>query len=78
MIKIAPNTAIMIYLAITLSTILGVWFYHHLKQRRTKVVVSDQQLMICEYCTCAYTGDISKDVSQCPECKSFNKNNKYS
>ncbi|MEC7838897.1 MAG: hypothetical protein VX777_02525 [Chlamydiota bacterium] len=77
MIQVAPNTAIMIYLALTLSSILGVWIFSHLTRRQHKIITTENQLRICEYCQCAYVDDISKEVTQCPECKSFNKNNQY-
>lgn len=78
MIEIAPNTAIMIYLAITLSTILSLWLYAHLVKRNKKIITTKQHLLICEYCQCAYVEDNTKDVTKCPDCQSFNKNNKYS
>lgn len=77
MIEVAPNTAIMIYLALTLATIFGLWVYTHLIKRKEKVLTTTKQLLVCEYCQCAYVEDQSKEVTECPECHSYNKNNKY-
>lgn len=77
MIEVAPNTAIMLYLAISLTAILGLWLYSHASKRKKKIVTSEQRLLVCEYCHCAYVEDLTKEVTKCPDCNSFNKNNPY-
>lgn len=77
MIEVAPNTAIMIYLAIFLTVIMGLWLYTHVVKRNNKIVTTEQRLLVCEYCQCAYVEDQTKEVTKCPECESFNKNNFY-
>jgi predicted Zn-ribbon and HTH transcriptional regulator len=77
MIEVAPNTAITIYLAIFLTVIMGLWLYTHLTKRHKKIIMTEQHLLICEYCQCAYVEDHTKEVTKCPDCQSFNKNNLY-
>lgn len=73
MIELSPTTAIMLYLCITLATLLSIWGFHHYQSRKRKVDLSQQKLVICEYCHYAYLGQIAKPVNQCPQCESFNK-----
>lgn len=77
MIELTPITALMLYLAFTLFTLLGIWAWHHLKSRKNKVIIVKQELLVCEYCHFAYMEQIGKDVTTCPQCGSFNKNNRY-
>lgn len=73
MIELSPTTAIMVYLCMTLATLLGIWGYHHYRSRKKKVVLNEQDLYVCEYCHYAYLDHIAKPVTQCPQCGSFNK-----
>lgn len=73
MIELNTNTAIMLYLLITLTTLLGLWIYQHYSTRFKKVNVSDQVLHVCEYCHFAYLEGIETEITRCPQCKSFNK-----
>lgn len=77
MIELSANTAVMLYLSFTLVVILGLWLHHHYQSRRKKIVTTDHELYLCEYCHCAYLEADFKDITQCPECGLFNKNNKY-
>lgn len=67
----------MIYLGLTLSAILFLWMAQHYQRRQKKTILSAQKLLLCEYCKCAYVGEISKNITQCPLCHSYNKNNHY-
>jgi uncharacterized paraquat-inducible protein A len=77
MIELTANTAVMLYLCLTLAVIMSLWLNHHYHSRRKKIVTAEHELHVCEYCHCAYLEDDFKDVTQCPQCKLFNKNNKY-
>lgn len=72
MIVLAPTTAIMLYLMTTLLMILGIWSWRHYKTRRQKVITIEKELVKCEYCHFAYLDEKAKEVSQCPQCHSFN------
>lgn len=73
MIELEPHIAIMLYLAVTMGSVLSLWFVRHMKQRNKKLVISEQKLIVCEYCRSAYMEQISKKVTKCPECLSYNK-----
>ena len=77
MIELSPATAIMVYLFLTLMILLGIWGFHHLSCRNKKVVLAQHELYICEYCSFVYLDQIAKPLSQCPQCHSFNKMNRY-
>ena len=77
MIELSANTAVMLYLCLTLTILLGLWSYHHYQSRRKKIVTSDYELHVCEYCHFAYLEADFKDITQCPQCKLLNKHNRY-
>lgn len=77
MIGLSSATAAMLYLCFTLSILFGIWISQHYKSRVKKIVVEDQLLLVCEYCHYAYLGDQARKVTKCPQCQSFNKNNRY-
>lgn len=73
MIELTPTTACTLYLSATLAFILSLWIYHHYQSRHNKLITVAQELFICEYCHFAYLGELGKEVTQCPQCASFNK-----
>lgn len=77
MIELSANTAVMLYLCLTLTVILGLWMYHHYDSRRKKIVTSEHELHICEYCHFVYLDEDFKEITSCPQCHLLNKNNKY-
>lgn len=77
MISVDITTALLLYLGCFLCLYLGTWIVSHFKQRRKKALPSQHALAICEYCTFAYLAIADKEVSQCPQCHSFNKKNFY-
>ena len=74
MIELSATTAFMIYLSLTLGTLLGIWIYQHYQSKNRETLPSEQKLNVCEFCHYAYLGDSAKNVSKCPQCHSFNKN----
>ena len=77
MIELSANTAFMLYLSLTLVTIMGLWLYHHYQSRRKKIVTDEHELHVCEYCHCVYLDADFKEITQCPQCKLFNKQNRF-
>ena len=73
MIELSATTAIMLYLLLTLLALFGIWGVSHIRSKRQKVIIVEQELNTCEYCHFAYLDDIAKKVTQCPQCSSFNK-----
>jgi len=72
-IELNLNTALMLYLGVTMGILLSLWIFSHYSSRRQKISIIEQELLICEYCHCAYLSDLNKTISQCPQCQSFNK-----
>ena len=71
MIELTPTAALTLYFTTTLAFILGLWIYQHVRVK--KVVTAAQELVVCEYCHFAYLGELSKEVTQCPQCRSYNR-----
>lgn len=72
MIELSPVLAILFYLVLTLSTLLIVWGWHHYKTLQKKIILSEKELCVCEYCHFAYLDKIDKKITQCPQCNSYN------
>lgn len=77
MIELSTNTAMMLYLVLTLGFVLGIWIYNQYFSKRKKISIAARELLVCEYCHCAYLEELGKPVTQCPQCHSYNKSNKY-
>lgn len=77
MIELTPQAALMLYLLLTMTLVLGLWGYAHYKTRSKKIFTAPRQLYVCEYCTSVYMDEAHQAVTQCPQCKSFNKGNDY-
>lgn len=76
MIEISPGTAAMVYLFLTLATLLGLWVYQHYKTKNYKILPPEQNLRVCEYCHFAYLKNAEKAITQCPQCQCYNQKNK--
>jgi ribosomal protein L37AE/L43A len=73
MIELSPTTALMLYLGMTLSVLLGLWIFQHYRYRHKKILSSEKELFICEYCHFAYLDEGTKKITHCPQCQSYNK-----
>lgn len=74
MIFIYPATAIMLYLALTLTVLLGIWIYYYFRKKGKKILPLEKELWVCEYCHFPYVDTHGKKITCCPQCKSFNQN----
>jgi uncharacterized paraquat-inducible protein A len=77
MIHLTASAAFMIYLSATLAVVLGVWLYQHLNPPRMPIVNGERELKLCEYCQHVYLDGEAAGVSQCPQCASYNRDNRY-
>lgn len=73
MIELTPNGAVMLYLSLTVSLILGFWVYHHIRGRNKSILPEEKKLYVCEYCNFLYLDEREKGLTQCPQCHSYNK-----
>ena len=67
------STAFLLYLAVTLGTLLSLWVIRNVLRRGCRVVLPEIQLYNCEFCKETYLDDNDKEVTKCPQCQSFNK-----
>lgn len=74
MIELTYNALLMIYLAVTLLTVLGVWVYSHMTSRRRKFYSSEKEIRVCEYCQLVYLDEAAKSLTRCPQCHLFSRN----
>ena len=77
MIELSPTTAFMVYLSMTIGVLFGIWVYQHYQTRKKKIISSEKELFVCEFCHFAYLEEGIKPVTQCPQCQSYNKNNTF-
>lgn len=72
MFSVDMATALILYLGMFLFIGLGAWLISHLKGRKKQVLPPLQQLMTCEFCAFYYLSETGKDITLCPQCKSYN------
>ncbi len=77
MIDISTATATTLYLCLTIGFLLVVWLMEHYSSTKKKIILAKEELLVCEFCHFAYLADRSKQVTQCPQCLSYNKDNLY-
>lgn len=77
MIELNANTALMLYLLWTIAWLLGLWGVHHYRTKNRAILPDEQELFVCEFCHYAYLNEGYKKVTKCPQCSSFNKNNRF-
>lgn len=76
MIELNPATALMLYLALTLMAILGIWISSHYRSRKRRFMPMEKELVVCEFCHFAYLDAGAQKVTRCPQCESFNQKSK--
>ena len=77
MIELTFNTFFILYLALTLIIVLGIWIYSHYRMKRRTFFTTEKALFICEYCHFAYLEESVKELNRCPQCSLYNKHNSY-
>jgi hypothetical protein len=73
MIELTPDTALMLYLAMTLAVILGIWICSHYRRRTRSFLPLEKELVVCEFCLFPYLDEGGKKITRCPRCDSFNQ-----
>lgn len=73
MIEITPSSAFLIYLLLSLGTLMAIWLYSHYLDKKKQHVALDSRLTTCEYCHTTYVTPSDQSISNCPQCNSFNK-----
>ncbi len=77
MISVDPSKALILYLMFFFITLLFLWLKSNKKRTKAIKVKPFSVLYLCYYCTFVYLDKNHKKITQCPQCKSFNKDNCY-
>ncbi|MDR3624081.1 MAG: hypothetical protein P4L16_02950 [Chlamydiales bacterium] len=77
MFTVSSSISFTLYLGIFLLLLLALWLIDNKRHSKKTKLPPLSELFICEYCHFPYLDRIDKDVTMCPQCKSFNKNNRY-
>lgn len=72
MIDIELTHALVLYSGILAVIALSVWAYTEFSTRRVHRVLEQQYLWRCTFCGYTYLDDSGQELSQCPQCESFN------
>ena len=72
MFQVSIPTAFLIYLAITLGTLLCLLVLKLFKKQISSTQLQENRLFSCEYCHLKYIDKQTTNVTQCPHCESFN------
>jgi hypothetical protein len=62
-----------IYVALTLSALLGIWIFSEMRRRRFGPTHSEDRIFRCKNCGCVYTDDPDVDRSRCSQCGKLNE-----
>ena len=73
MFRIDVSTAIFLYLMSSLLVIFVLWIFFEKKVVLPKFVREEADVWECAICTYTYVDSTHHEISQCPQCKSYNK-----
>jgi uncharacterized paraquat-inducible protein A len=74
MIELTFTMAFMLYLSLTLFTVMGFWIYSHFRTKSKTILTCEKELCVCEFCHYAYLEEQIKTLNKCPQCGLLNKN----
>ena len=66
-------TAVTLYLLSSLAAVFAFWILFEKKAVMPKFVREEADLWECSICTYAYVDSTHQEISQCPQCRSYNK-----
>lgn len=73
MIPVDISTAVLIYLTVTLLGVIFVWVRFERSTAFKKYQVHPKEVWNCTVCTYTYVDSLHRDLSKCPQCKSWNR-----
>ena len=73
MFKLDVSTAVFLYVMSALLVIFILWIFFEKKTALPKFVREDANVWECAICAYTYVDSTHHDISQCPQCKSYNK-----
>jgi hypothetical protein len=69
----SASTLIVIYVAVLLGTLIGLWIYSEMRRRRFGPTHSADRIFRCAKCGFVYTDDADVDRSRCSQCGKLNE-----
>jgi hypothetical protein len=69
----SASTLIVIYVAVLLGTLIGLWIYSEMRRRRFGPTHSEDRIFRCAKCGFVYTDDADVDRSRCLQCGKLNE-----
>jgi len=73
MFRMDISTAVFLYLMSSLLVIFLLWIFFERKSILPKFVREEADVWECAICTYTYVDSTHSEISQCPQCKSYNK-----
>jgi ribosomal protein L37AE/L43A len=73
MLKMDVSTAIFFYVMSSLLAVFILWILFEKRTALPKYVREDANVWECSICAHTYVDSTHHDISQCPQCKSYNK-----
>lgn len=73
MFKLDISTAVFLYIMSALSVTFMLWIFVEKKSARPQFVREDANVWECVICAHTYVDSTHHEISQCPQCKSYNK-----
>ena len=76
MIRVDVSTAVFLYVMFSLLAIFFFWIVFEKKAILPKFVREEADVWECAICAYTYVDSQHQEISQCPQCKSYNKKEK--
>jgi Zn finger protein HypA/HybF involved in hydrogenase expression len=73
MFRLDVSTAIFLYVMSSLVVIFFMWIFFEKKVSLPKFVREEADVWECSICSYTYVDSTHQEISQCPQCKSYNK-----
>lgn len=73
MIRLDIATAVFLYLTSSLIVIFVIWLLFEKQRALPKFVREKADVWECSICSYTYVDSTHHEISQCPQCKSYNK-----
>jgi hypothetical protein len=72
-IRLDISTLVFLYLLCTMAAVFFLWFFLEKKAAFPKFVREEADVWECTICAYTYVDSTHHEISQCPQCKSYNK-----
>lgn len=73
MFKLDVSTAVFLYVMSSLLIVFVLWIIFEKRTALPKFVREDANVWECAICAYTYVDSTHHEISQCPQCKSYNK-----